>query len=84
MAKDKNNSLSALGKLVAGSNRPGEPDDDGNRDEKLEEDIGKVMALVAELAGEDIFDMQFLIEACSEEVREQIRADAQGEEDEDE
>jgi len=63
--------VNALSKLVSGSGAP--PANEDADDAKLEADVGKMLELVESLAGEDVFDMQILIEACAEELREQIR-----------
>lgn len=56
------------------------PIESGDGDEKLAEDAQKILDLVASLAGENIFDMQVLIEFCADELRSQIREQTEGEE----
>lgn len=51
----------------------------GEGEEKLAEDAQKILDLVALLAGENIFDMQVLVEFCADELRSQIREQVEGE-----
>ena len=66
--------VSALSELVnkTASRPPSGPSEEA-MEEKLDADVSKLLELVSRLAGEDLFDMQTLIEACAEELREQIR-----------
>jgi hypothetical protein len=90
MANDKSNKLDKLSALMGGGvdlgGRQQAPDrGDGGRsedgdEEKIAEDAQKVLDLVASLAGENIFDMQVLIEFCADELRSQIREQTEGEE----
>lgn len=80
--KDKLDRLSALmgGGVDRNSERSTAPDQDDGDDEKIAEDAQKMLDLASTLAGENIFDMQVLIEFCADELRSQIREQSEGEE----
>lgn len=78
--------LSKLASLVGGGAaepaRPRTPQsaDLGTDDEeKLAEDAQRVLDLVHRLAGDNLFDMQVLVEFCADELRGQIRESVEGE-----
>lgn len=50
--------------------KPEAPD---RAEEKLLIDVEKVITFAQKLAGDNIFDVQVLIETCAEELRENIR-----------
>lgn len=76
--------LSRLSALVQGASEPLSPEEEAEaeRDEaKLAADTQKVLDFAAKIAGEDsIFDIQILIESCAEELRTQIRDQAENDE----
>jgi hypothetical protein len=77
MAKD---GLSKLSALVNGVSTPPQDTDEGSGvDEKVEKDAQTLLEKAAELTGDNIFDMQVLIEFCAEELRAQIRDTFEGE-----
>lgn len=76
MAKDKTGGgIEKLAALMGG----GEPverfdeDDDEAMDEALVEDVNEILALAFQKAGNNIFDVQLLIETAADAVRNQIR-----------
>lgn len=69
-----------MGKLQA--LQAGELDIPSDVDPKLQADIEKTLEYVRVLAGDDIFDMQILVEESARELREQIREEFDGEDDE--
>lgn len=64
----KDDPMSRLADLT----RTGAPPED-KLEEKLSSDIAAILDHAEQLAGDNIFDMQILIEAAAEELREQIR-----------
>jgi hypothetical protein len=86
------NGLDKLSNLMGGASSAPEPqrgfktqgnDDDDDVDEQLVEDVQAVLDFaltrVKKRGGDGIFDMQTLIESCSEELITQIREEAEGE-----
>jgi len=85
------NGLDKLSNLMSGGSSAPEPqrgfkpqgNDDGADDEQLVEDVQAVLDFtltrVKKRGGDGIFDMQALIESCSEELITQIREEAEGE-----
>lgn len=49
------------------------PETPDRAEEKLLVDVEKVITFAQKLAGENIFDVQLLIETCAEELRDNIR-----------
>ena len=47
-------------------------------DPKLFEDMNKVLAFAAQIAGDNLFDQQMVIEECAMWLREQIREEVEG------
>ncbi len=83
MAKDGLDKLSQLiggGTSVPISGGAAGGAEEADDDSALAEDAEKVLSFAAKLAGENIFDLQALIEFCAEELRVQIREAAEGEE----
>lgn len=78
--------LDKLSTLVRGASSPptkveqAEQEEQDEDEEKLAADAQKVLDFAAKLVGEDagIFDLQILIETCAEELRNQIRDEAEG------
>jgi hypothetical protein len=79
--------LSKLASLVGGGSAAEPPRSqaassmraDEDVEEKLAEDAQKVLDLVHRLAGDNLFDMQVLVEFCADELRGQIRESLEGE-----
>jgi len=72
----KDDKLGALGQLMTEAAKA-EPSKLSG-DEQLAHDMERILKLAEQLAGDNIFDMQFLIEACAEELRNQIRESVEG------
>lgn len=75
--------LDKLSTLVRGASVPPSKADQKEQDSddaELAADMQKVLDFAAGLVGEKagIFDLQILIEACAEELRNQIRDEAEG------
>jgi len=63
--------LGALGQLMQKPKEGDMPKVSG--EEQLALDAERALKLVEQLAGDDLFDMQVLIEFCAEEIRNSIR-----------
>ena len=75
MAKDKGGrGLEKLAALMGGEEveRFDEGDEEA-MDAALEEDVNEILMLAFKKAGDNIFDVQFLIETAADAVRNQIR-----------
>ena len=85
---DKIGKLASLVNPGSNSTRPAAPAPERTEAEeaadeaKLTADVAKMLKLAQTLAGDDLFDIQFLIERCAYEVREDIHDSVTGEEDE--
>jgi hypothetical protein len=76
MGKDDKGALGTLGQLMEAA-KSDQPKLSG--DEQLAHDMERILKLAEQLAGENIFDQQFLIESCADEIRSQIREEVEGE-----
>lgn len=82
--KKPNDGLGKLASLMGGGAAAPAPArsmgaEAGGDEEKLVEDAQKVLDFVNKLAGDNLFDMQTLIEFCADEVRGSIRESIEGE-----
>jgi hypothetical protein len=81
--KKPNDGLGKLASLMGGGGAPVPSRsmgvDEAGDDEKLVEDAQKVLDLVNKLAGDNLFDMQTLLEFCADELRASIRESIEGE-----
>lgn len=75
MAGDKDK-LGVLGELLQQSDQ--DPPSKTSGEEQLAHDAERILKLAEQLAGENLFDMQVLIEFCAEEIRSQIRDEVEG------
>lgn len=76
MSKDDKGALGTLGQLLEAA-KSDQPKSSG--EEQLAHDAERILKLAEQLAGDNIFDMQFLIEYCADEIRTQIREEVEGE-----
>lgn len=88
MQPPKKPGLDKLSSLLSGSPpsaapaRPAFSEPTDLSDEKLSRDVEKVLTFAQKLAGDNVFDLQTLIETCAEELRDNIRDMVEGGEDE--
>lgn len=76
MANDK---LTGLAALAQGTLPPEDPEE---AEEQLMKDTKAILEHALQLAGDDLFQMQALIENCAEELRGQIQDLVEGGDDE--
>lgn len=79
----KGGGLDKLSALVQSAGQPltkEEQEEMAADEEQLAADVKKVLDYAEKLVGKEggIFDMQVLVEACAEELRNQIRDEAEG------
>lgn len=74
MAAMSKDGLSKLAALMGGGDDTGSSSaEQAEGEQKLLEDVGKVLQLVVRIAGDNLFDQQILIEECAQQLRDQIR-----------